>query len=691
MNPDPSTANEQANDNDLSVDQSVAPGASYQPTIIQPGGQTVEPQMNNAPANAEGSSFAAEPAPQPVVTPEQPLPPNPQPPMQPLPQSQPFPPQPQQPVMQTTPTPSSKPQQFNSPFMNGPAAPAGPVPGQYTGAMPPLSPTVGQPIQPMSALPPKKSRTKKFVIILVALSVLMILMAVAYVFAIYIPNQPQNVWKTGLNRSGQAINALVNQGTEKQTLEAFKKSEVNATITANVDRDTYSGEVNMKYDAANAAGDLKISTKQDGQADKVFTSKFLSQFKDSMQFPNVYVQFSGLKSFGLDSYMPALTGYENKWIGIEESYLKTLGISPQEMQDAKDNQITSEEVSEAIRTITNTANQYLLTTDSQKAVFEQRSYVGKEKVNGKTAYHYVVGINKQHAKDFCGAVVESLTQTQLYKKYNPEGTSEAKDSLVKSCQESVDQIKDSTTFDMWIDAKYKLIYKIRITDEEDKSTYVDIGQNYSGGDEVSFFITGHNGKANSDTKFAMATNLKTHVSKAAFTATSQGESSYDVKVTLEAKPYSGDINTDKPAGVVPISDVLRALGIDPAAFGSELSGGGSASRPVNPLDAERQTDIRAIHGQVEAYYAQNGRYPTLANLNDAKWLKANMAGLDVTALKDPENTKSAIADKPAPKVYAYQVLAADKTLCDNSKKNCVSYTLTATLSDGTTFIKQNLN
>src|SRR5882757_3970226 len=53
-------------------------------------------------------------------------------------------------------------------------------------------------------------------------------------------------------------------------------------------------------------------------------------------------------------------------------------------------------------------------------------------------------------------------------------------------------------------------------------------------------------------------------------------------------------------------------------------------------NTERQTDIKAIHGQVEAYYAQNGRYPTLANLNDVTWRGANMKGLDPEALKDPK-------------------------------------------------------
>jgi general secretion pathway protein G len=32
-------------------------------------------------------------------------------------------------------------------------------------------------------------------------------------------------------------------------------------------------------------------------------------------------------------------------------------------------------------------------------------------------------------------------------------------------------------------------------------------------------------------------------------------------------------------------------------------------------DTERKTDVNALHGQIEAYQAQNGKYPTLAGRN----------------------------------------------------------------------------
>jgi len=110
-------------------------------------------------------------------------------------------------------------------------------------------------------------------------------------------------------------------------------------------------------------------------------------------------------------------------------------------------------------------------------------------------------------------------------------------------------------------------------------------------------------------------------------------------------------------------------------------------------DTERTTDVKAIHGQVEAYYAQNGKYPTLGNLNDSSWRGTNMKGLDAEALKDPKDSSAtpALVAAAAASRYAYAVGPA---LCDNAPggSDCATYTLTATL-EGTpsTFAKSNLN
>jgi len=106
-------------------------------------------------------------------------------------------------------------------------------------------------------------------------------------------------------------------------------------------------------------------------------------------------------------------------------------------------------------------------------------------------------------------------------------------------------------------------------------------------------------------------------------------------------------------------------------------------------NTERVTDIKALHGQVEAYYAQNGRYPTLTNLNDSSWRSTNMKGLDSDALQDPKGTAQTLVAAPAANSYAY---AATPSGCDNGAGgDCTGYTLTATREGDVVYTKSALN
>jgi len=108
-------------------------------------------------------------------------------------------------------------------------------------------------------------------------------------------------------------------------------------------------------------------------------------------------------------------------------------------------------------------------------------------------------------------------------------------------------------------------------------------------------------------------------------------------------------------------------------------------------NTERETDIKALYGQVEAYYAANGNYPTLADMNNSTWLQTNMRGLDKEALRDPKGTGYTLSAKPAANVYSYDVTSADGKPCDDVKIDCAQYTLTATYDGGGTFTRSNLN
>lgn len=108
-------------------------------------------------------------------------------------------------------------------------------------------------------------------------------------------------------------------------------------------------------------------------------------------------------------------------------------------------------------------------------------------------------------------------------------------------------------------------------------------------------------------------------------------------------------------------------------------------------DADRKSDINSLYSQIEVYFAENGMYPTLANMNDSTFRSANMQGLSDDALQDPNGSAATLVATPAANSYAYVETPA---LCDNVAGNdCLAFTLTATLEDGSgqTFVKTGSN
>lgn len=119
-------------------------------------------------------------------------------------------------------------------------------------------------------------------------------------------------------------------------------------------------------------------------------------------------------------------------------------------------------------------------------------------------------------------------------------------------------------------------------------------------------------------------------------------------------------------------------------------------------DSERQTDITYLRNQLEAYYAINASYPSLADLNNSTWREGNNfnAGDNDSYLQDPQGTEPRLADKPAAKVYAYVATpsgCASASTANGAVRSvgnpCTSFTLTATFEDSSKgqFVKKSLD
>lgn len=116
-------------------------------------------------------------------------------------------------------------------------------------------------------------------------------------------------------------------------------------------------------------------------------------------------------------------------------------------------------------------------------------------------------------------------------------------------------------------------------------------------------------------------------------------------------------------------------------------------------DTERKTDLKGIQGQLEAFWADNARYPCLVattatcvdDLNAAAFRTANLKGLPAKAFADPTNeTDTLLCGAVDTDCYGYTVTPAG---CDNAGAgDCSNYTLTADLESSTdNFVVQSNN
>lgn len=103
-------------------------------------------------------------------------------------------------------------------------------------------------------------------------------------------------------------------------------------------------------------------------------------------------------------------------------------------------------------------------------------------------------------------------------------------------------------------------------------------------------------------------------------------------------------------------------------------------------NTERQTDVKALQGQLEAYYAQKGAYPGPESLDaggtngadNVTFIAAEMKGLDKESLRDPKATAGdySMATAADANTYGYTATGDAGAACTTAANDCTSYTLT---------------
>lgn len=111
-------------------------------------------------------------------------------------------------------------------------------------------------------------------------------------------------------------------------------------------------------------------------------------------------------------------------------------------------------------------------------------------------------------------------------------------------------------------------------------------------------------------------------------------------------------------------------------------------------DSQRQTDINALDSHLEAFYANNGYYPTLNDLQTASWVSSNMKGLDPQSLISPEGDTiagTAGSGGTGGWAYGYSTTGCTATSPSSTTNECTAFTLTADLEGSSTPFTKSSN
>lgn len=463
-----------------------------------------------------------------------------------------------------------------------PSAAPGPSANPY--GQPVVSSPVTAPAPFASA--PKRKRGRKLLVAAIVV-VVIIGLAAGYVFGMYLPNTPDNVYKSSLANTGKGIDTLL--ASAKQGNAAADES---ATFDGTLQVKSSGGSVDAKLNGAydqHANATMQLSA--DAMGTK-FTANIRSIHADGSTSPDLYFQVNGIKSLLDAQGMNDLDSLDGQWIAIDHTVIDTEKAALQQLIPSQQGTSTGtsptyDQAHDATLKVQAVNKQYLFTTDSSKAVLTEEKFIGRETSGSRTLNHYLVGYNKDHLQAYVTALGQALDSSKLNdwarKDYN-KSLSVVLD--FSSLEDDIKNAKGDYTFDLWADTSTKLVSKLAFRDPSDSSTTFTVSQDYTGGTvfPLKLSLSGKDDSGNPQNA-NIGMTLDTAANKVTMTFGYAGTSSDTGDVTLsgtfDVTANSKPVSVTAPAGAKPITDVLNSLGL-----GGLLSGDSSgASTPgLSSLD-----------------------------------------------------------------------------------------------------------
>jgi hypothetical protein len=470
--------------------------------------------------------------------------------------------------MEPTPNPVNPPQppvEPPAPQPPVPPAPVTPLPNVMVGdgGMPaPDSAQTFKPIDPTAPASSRRMPPKKILIPIIAVLVLLVGGATWY-FGYYM--NPSVIYKQSMKNTGKGYDKLVSYVDQQQNLA----------------NQGYTGSGSYKVEAGDFSTDGKVALKSNSDDSQLTfdvglgvtrVNADIRTFKSSGSTPDVYVKATDIKGLGTVIGVPALDAslakLDDSWIVIDHTFIDNLsGIATSQADASSMQEPTRDQILDEARAFGKVNQDYLFSTDKNKAVTQVVQKVGTETIDGHKTYHYKAALQKDNVKKYIYAQRDALKATTLNdwlekNKYDKEVYASFDDAA-----KSTKEIKSTDTYDVWMDVSNRVVYKVRFSEKKNPaSNYVDIGLNYQGKDVFPFFISGKSKTGTGTTAFSFATTLNTKSNdiNLKLDVKATGSDPAAASATFDFKPSSSTIKISKPSGAKPLSQVLSELGLGDA-------------------------------------------------------------------------------------------------------------------------------
>lgn len=407
-------------------------------------------------------------------------------------------------------------------------------------------------------------------------------------FGVYAPNQPENVWKTAMNRTGRGLQGLSKSAASQN--QSAKSNSLSGSFKVDSADFKTDGSYEYAYDEKNA--NLKLDV---GAVTSRITVEAKIVDSPNSESPDVYFKGTGLKGFDSilgSEYGSMLNQIDGQWYVIDHTLIDNLAGDATGSSQGSDITLTQEELAKIYTLFGQVSKEYLFTTNESKAVPKVVKSLGKETQDGRSVHHFVVGLDKQHTKDYVNALVDAMDTTAINKLLSGKKIRDATD--VVGLLSSIDRLKESDTIDVYVDAKTKLVRTIRIYDEsdKDKKTYIDLGLHYTGGDDYPFVMQLYdNGSLLLNAKATL--NNKNNTLKGDIHYELPASAAMDkitVDVTFASASSQNELKVEKPSSAKSVNELLSGLdGL-----------GGSSVSPTSTLPSDSLFDLDSFSPDLQA-------------------------------------------------------------------------------------------